>query len=202
MSNVTLTGFYAGYLFADNNSTLTNIGTVSTGYYGMSVTGSGDTVVNAGLIAGDVYDGLVFKGSVVNQLGGTISGGRYGVASSTAVAIDNAGTIIGTAKAGAYLQANSTVTNQSTGIILGGGVGISAGSGTAIDNAGTIYGVGKAGIDIGPSGFIANRSVTPAVSAASTSVLTCKAIVRSPTSPVASFPATLTRFTSLMPARS
>jgi hypothetical protein len=104
-----------------------------------------DTVTNSGSIAGQ-RDGVGFNGVgvVVNNAGGTISGGKYGV--SNASTVTNHGVIIGSSTAhaadGVDLEGPSGSLYNS-GTIQGSRNGISVGGhahGATVTNTGTILG--------------------------------------------------------------
>jgi len=130
---------------------------------------------------------VVVSGTVLNEMGGQITGARTGVYVNGAhadhsLAITNAGTITGTSGDGVLISGTGvTLTNQMGGMISGGDAGIAI-QGTTIDidigpsnledvavaanninitNAGTISG-GDAGVEIGSNatGAILNNSGT------------------------------------------
>lgn len=160
------------------NTIINNIGSIiGDGNDGVRLMGGG-SVTNSGLIAGRVgalADGVsMFAmngqnisgqsgiGTVVNQLGGTISGNRFGIILSGGGTIDNAGSIIGaTFNNNAIRGIASAVAIQSSAAegtkaalvnnsgLLQGGVGLSfAGflSAATLNNSGTVTGLAGQGV--------------------------------------------------------
>src|SRR5579862_3666447 len=142
--------------------------------------GGGGTVSNSGVIQGvgtasaGVY--LTAGGTVVNNLGGLISGtvdgatiGNLAGTSGGGGTVSNSGVIqgVGTASAGVYLTAGGTVVNNPGGVVtgilngaaIGNRSGTSGGGGT-ISNSGTIAGTGSksAGILFTTGGTVVNGS--------------------------------------------
>lgn len=144
MASQTITGNHASFSITVDSYTLTNLGTVgsNTVATGLTVSGTADTVVNAGTLSGESYAVAASQGlSLTNQTGGRISGDTaidiYGAPGS----VTNAGVITGVFQ-GVALGAGGYVNNQSGGAITGTGVygiQIRGGAGT-VTNAGSISG--------------------------------------------------------------
>jgi hypothetical protein len=137
------TGTYADQLTVTAAGTITGIN-ADAGILGED---AGITLTNAGRLQG--YEGVYLfngNGTVVNQSGGFISGGKYGIQSGNLFgggpgqapsAIFNAGTINGGAD-GIALYSGGNVTN--TGSIHGGFIGVYIYGAATLFNSGTITG--------------------------------------------------------------
>jgi Hint domain len=141
-----------GAVTNQSGGTISQSGTVQgTGAFvftGAVVAEQNATVDNAGSISGQ-YQGvyLLVGGTVINQIGGTISGGRAIHNKGTLGTVINAGNVVGVEAVEAGDE--GTVTNLSTGTITSTttfGVGVDVSSGT-LDNAGDITG-GIAAVDV------------------------------------------------------
>jgi len=172
-SGVTLTnaGSLSGAITLAAGGVLTNASTGTISLSGATpvtgLAGGISTIVNAGLLQGNIGISLSAGGSVSNQTGGIVSGATLGVYlqsgtltnagtistttgdalqwGSGAVAITNSGSILTGVGNALRLNAGGTVTNLSGGLISvtatngGGGVVASGGVETVV-NAGTILG--------------------------------------------------------------
>src|SRR5579871_6239861 len=97
MPSTTITNSIASYLITSSNLTLTNLGTIGTSAaYGVAVTGTGDTVLNSGIVRGQTF-GVTASTAVVltNSVGALIYGGTTGVYADATTSITNAGSIGG-----------------------------------------------------------------------------------------------------------
>jgi outer membrane autotransporter protein len=99
-------------------------------------------------------------GSVNNLLGGTITGGNYGVdfEGSTAGYVTNSGSITGTNDTGVYLAGGGSVNNSGT--ITGiGNDGVDIYGGGIVNNSGTITGIGNDSVEISGGGSVNNSGI-------------------------------------------
>ena len=133
---------------------VTNNGTLLGGHTGVFLDTAGSSLTNSKSISGATFDGvqLFNGGTVVNQVGGTISGQQIGInITKNGGTVTNAGTIT----AGIYIGAageGGTVTNQAGGKISGDtGIFIGTNAGT-VTNAGTITGTGGTSVQFGGTG--------------------------------------------------
>ncbi len=166
----------AGINASGGFSLTNNAGGVILGASGVIGVGTGNVIVNSGLInaIGGGGTGVDFSGdpastvTVTNNASGTITGDAYGINASTAT-VANYGTISAPTFGGTGVNANNlTLTNYATGVISGDGGAI---SGTmtptlTITNFGTISG----GIDAASgaiSGNVVNVTNSGAISVAS-----------------------------------
>lgn len=126
---------------------VTNNGTLLGGRTGVFFDEAGSSLTNSKSISGATSDGvqLFNGGTVVNQVGGTISGLQIGVnITKNGGAVTNAGTITAQASGslGIFLGGGGTVNNQAGGTISGdSGIFIDTFAGT-VTSAGTISGSG------------------------------------------------------------
>lgn len=112
--------------------------------------GAGAIVTNYGLISAgkttntssDGIDWQSHTGTVLNEAGGTITGGRHGITGDVDVQVTNYGTITGLNGSGIGSDGTGTITNY--GRITGtkNGLGNSDGDGVDIDYYGVIYNFG------------------------------------------------------------
>jgi hypothetical protein len=144
-------------------------GGVIEGVNGVRITnGFAGTLINAGLIAGAASGPLGYGaalyggGSVVNQAGGTITSGRYGVFFKNAAGyVTNQGSIHGGTLAGVYLGDGGAVVNSyagdpSIGTITGGVYGVTIGGAIgSVENLGLIEG-GSIGVGLSDGGAVTN----------------------------------------------
>src|SRR5262245_29286029 len=132
---------------------VTNNGTLIGAHIGDFLAGAGSRLANSKSISGntDVGVQLLDGGTVINQVGGTISGLLQGIKVSSASShvgnVTNAGTIDGSDSSfsqGIFLASGGTVTNLAGAKISGAtGILIVTAAGT-VTNAGTISGSGGA----------------------------------------------------------
>jgi hypothetical protein len=154
--------------------TLSGLGTKFTGFGTLAIDSGASwsigsiyaylAIDNSGTVTG-ATDGLYLAdgGSVTNEMGGSISGTRYGInfTGNFSAAVQNAGTISGTGAGGAgiYLKHGGSVTNASTGSIGGAANGLRIRNATAtVDNSGTITGTSNAGVYLTNAGSVTNES--------------------------------------------
>ena len=166
MPSKTLTTVTASYLIASNDFTLTNLSTVGGNAVsiGVTVTGTGDTVVNTGTIGGISYgisaaNGLTLTnsgtGSVIYSAATGVKANGVYVFSGLGF-ITNAGNIRG--EDGIDLIAGGSVTNLASGTITGAYSAIAENGPFTLTNAGAIIGgfsIGN-GVNIGAGGTIFN----------------------------------------------
>ncbi|WP_188584260.1 autotransporter domain-containing protein [Azorhizobium oxalatiphilum] len=115
---------------------------------GTGVSGSG-TVTNNGVIIGTTDTGvdLGAGGTLINNAGGFIQGGEYGVRAGVGAVVVNAGTILDDDVAGMSLASNAVAANSGT---IGGTVGVLfTGTGASLTNTGTITGTGGIAVQFG-----------------------------------------------------
>ncbi len=152
----------AGINSSGGLSLTNNAGGVVQGTFGVIGVGTGNVIVNAGLInaIGGGGTGIDFSGdaastlSLTNNASGTITGDAFGINASTAT-VTNYGTISAPAFGGIAVNANSlTLTNYASGVIRGDGGAISGSQTPAltITNFGTISG----GIDAASGAIFGN----------------------------------------------
>jgi outer membrane autotransporter protein len=132
----------------------------------VSIYGGTGSVVNAGSIIGQTYDGVYMdtNGSVNNLTGGTITGGAHADANGVTIhgtgSVVNAGSIASTSTngVGVGLGAGGSVENRWGGTISGNaaGVAIVGGTGTVI-NRGTIVGTNSDGVNMNAGGSVHNQ---------------------------------------------
>jgi hypothetical protein len=127
-----------------------------------------DVTANAGLIQAAAVDGIAIKAGTatvagivtVDNSGGTISGGSFGISATTANIHSNDGTISATGTNGIAISADTaTVNNSSSGKITGTFAGISASTLATVNNAGAISGA-TFGIDASNAMVINSGSIT------------------------------------------
>jgi hypothetical protein len=190
MSTVTVSGYHTGYSLQAPNDTLSIAadGTIGAGGVASGITNT-YTVINSGRIGNHAapYGVLIYRGgTVINDLGGSITSGVSGVILGAGYegrgthtsfgSVVNRGSIVGGSGDGIYLDENllqgAFVTNGgvgNTGALVSGANGIDDVAGifatiaTTIDNFGTIQGTGGAGfagisMDEGSPGTIVNGS--------------------------------------------
>jgi hypothetical protein len=151
-----------------NNAT----GSISGAHIGVYLTGSGDSLGNAGIVngggaSGDIGAYLKYGGSVLNQAGGTIGGdvglqvGYDGNTGGNSGSVVNGGVILGGSTGqgiALFGTLGGTITNLAGGTIASPKFGILAPIGTeAIDNSGLIEGDANVGIVMG-SGQLNNHA--------------------------------------------
>jgi uncharacterized protein with beta-barrel porin domain len=145
--------------------TVDNTGTVSGGLSAVRIQGgaAGDNkVTNSGTLetTGTFLNGAVHfdgvGGTVDNQTGGVISGGR-GVDIEGAGNVMNAGQILGNGSNAITVSGGGMVTNGVTGVVRSNGTAISiAGASGAIDNAGEIESTGSFAAQMSAGGTVTN----------------------------------------------
>lgn len=134
------------------NSTVSNTGTIALtggstndGTIATSVTGTFTNTANFtndGTITSNTIGITDNGGTIVNNAGGLIQGGQYGVVIGAGGTVTNAGTILDDAIAGAALGNNAVLTNVPGGLVSGVTGVLFIGTGASVSNAGTITGSG------------------------------------------------------------
>jgi Hint domain len=155
---VTNEGYIASQLsgsdgvFIDTGGTVINDASHTIrGDIGVSIENSTGTVVNYGVILGNVgttfHDGVLLPngGVVINHVGGTINGASIGIddPSNGSLVVTNYG-LVTAGGDGVFGFFPTSVTNQSGGTIAGGSYGVALRRGGTVVNAGLISGSTKA----------------------------------------------------------
>ena len=164
MSGTTITGSIASFTIGSASYTLTNQGTIGgSAVAGVTATGSGDAVYNAGTIRGANF-GIVASQylAVVNTgAGALIAGAALGVALGGGGAIDNQAGATISGYNGVSLGAAGMVTNAAGGTIDGaglGGLGIVLAAGGTVINAGSINAGRNTGVYLQDGGSFTNQT--------------------------------------------
>ncbi len=148
----------AGVFVGGGGISNASTGTIRGGAVGLALGGPG-SLVNAGAIGNTVTTAgfgvaLTSGGSVTNQSGGDISGGRYGI----------------------LTDGNAYLTNQSGGVVYGGVRGIFMINGAgSVENQGSINGSQYSGVQLAIGGHVSNL-VGGAISGAGFGVLIAHAL--------------------------
>jgi outer membrane autotransporter protein len=145
-------------------------GSIQGGGSGVSIYGGTGSVVNAGSIIGQTYDGVYMdtNGSVNNWRSGTITGGTNEGANGVTIhgtgSVVNAGSIMSTSTngVGVGLGDGGSVENRWGGTISGNVAGVAIVGGGSVDNeaGGTITGNGYGVVITNGTGYVTNERGT------------------------------------------
>ncbi len=186
MARTISAGYVGGIGLAegDNPLTITSTGSISsTDAAALTTAGTVDWVIgNAGTIsAGGVTKASIgiqmnagtaasAGGTIINELGGVISAGHYGINSAKAVTLTNAGVITATAALGNAVRFATGDVANTGGTIQGGRYGIYLiGAGT-VANTGIIAGASRSGVSVGAASVVTNVGAAATITGATRGV--------------------------------
>ena len=186
MARTISAGYVGGIGLAegDNPLTITSTGSISsTDAAALTTARTVDWVIgNAGTIsAGGVTKASIgiqmnagtaasAGGTIINELGGVISAGHYGINSAKAVTLTNAGVITATAALGNAVRFATGDVANTGGTIQGGRYGIYLiGAGT-VANTGIIAGASRSGVSVGAASVVTNVGAAATITGATRGV--------------------------------